>query len=448
MKKVIFLSLIITLSAHAMTGFTNKDLSKPLLPPTSRGIIIQPNDSQNPNNNSSTIVDVEIKSNDNEEKFHKEIGQDLTNNASSASAPTTIIPSTQSPQASPDNSDDEGIDEEKVTNIPLKKENRHKQLTNSWFSCNGLWSKTQTKTSNALAKIRDSKIGLWVKNKWQNYAIQNTAEAITTTGITAFLGATNADVPRVVNACALAIGGSNADMTEIQHTSPNTIERQNFFKKLIKLGVPMTVAYLVNAYLLDGSNPFPGNQFFFAICFVLANELKLLSGRGNNKMQTRHSLVPKKLPATYSCIQETIPQRARETAECITLMGGATGFGICSDTLLTPILGPSGPSPILVASIAGGNIADMFNENRPYWLRSLLLLPPAAISELINYFLLHDARLEIPTMLLIAWLKTTTKELGKRLSQNQKQSQLLAEIVNRDEEFGTSSEISHSNEEL
>lgn len=226
--------------------------------------------------------------------------------------------------------------------------------------------------------------------------------------------------PELVNAFAGLTGGNIADM----------VEMQSFISKFIKIGVPMTTAYVINHFGFQDINPYAGNTFFFALCFAAMLELKLMSARIKGvpaELKTRYIPLQRKLvdllgykendSTQEKATKIAIAQRIIQTAEFAVLAGSATGLGVAVEKM-SGALGAAAYAfaslPTFFVGIASGNVGEM-SEGLAYWKRSLWLLPAATATWAINQFALDGARPEIPYMLLFAWVGLTFKEIKQKI---------------------------------
>lgn len=382
------------------------------------------------------------------------------------------------------------------------------------------WQQQNSNNNSApISNDQTSIIIRWWHNPKNAQLTRELVAAATLTGSTTFLGwlwggagENTVSYPTVINSAAMICGGFNSDR----------VLSNNIFKKLIKLGCPMIALYIMSYYAFDNLNPYPGNQFFFALSFAAMQELKKLSGRS-----------PQLAAELYKKIQKIVPQRFLEAGELTTLAGSAVALGFAAEAVQESIAGSYTYLPTLYAGIAAGNVADMFRKDeepqkpatqqgqdveqgtelvaitpqpaatttpqniesnqqvtpesdevqeqliqqqdpnsatdqliqpiasstpqdiesnqqvapesdevqerliqqhdpssatdqliqpmattkkgRPYWMRTLILLPAAATAEVFNYFVCDNTRPEIAEMFFFAWLATTIDEIKNKL---------------------------------
>lgn len=209
----------------------------------------------------------------------------------------------------------------------------------------------------------------------------------------------------ILNSTAMILGG--------YHTTQ--VARQHPCLQLIALGAPMLALYLMNIYFFDTRNPYPGNEFFLALCGMMMHELTMLAGR-----------MPATARTIYAIIQDKIPQAVLQTAETAFLMGSATAIGIGTESIQEEVPGSYTFLTTLYTANAAGNIADMLKK-QAYWLRSALLLPATATAGVINYFACDNQRPEISYLLFFAWLSGSIDAI----------KQLLAATTNRTQAHNT-----------
>lgn len=268
------------------------------------------------------------------------------------------------------------------------------------------------KTGNPITNQKEQAKTSWYSPRrlWSNFSkttIKESLETITLSGLTTFLGwywggSLNYSYPPLINSIAMITGSNNADQ----------VETQDIIRKLIKLGCPMIAMYIMNYYAFDNLNPYPGNQFFFALSMAMMQELKMLAGRSAKTAKGLYKFIQDKLPKDPT--QAAHVKRAIEAGELAALGASATAVGIATEAVQESINGSYTSLSTLYAGIAAGNVADMI-KNRPYWLRTIALLPAATIAEVINYFGLQNTRPEVAEMFFFAWLATTIDEIKKKL---------------------------------
>ncbi|MCL4380165.1 hypothetical protein M1466_01570 [Candidatus Dependentiae bacterium] len=272
--------------------------------------------------------------------------------------------------------------------------------TVSYFNPNNI-KKTPAPTDTAAEQQEDAE-KIADRKKAAKQVAKEISAASTLTGLMTFLGwywggsLQPYEYPTIVNAGALAFGEFNA----------SRVENQPVIKKLLLLGCPMLALYIMNYYAFDNLNPYPGNQFFFALSFTAMQELRILAGRSPNMARS-----------LYTWIQNKVPRRAIETAELATLAGSATALGVTTDALKETIVGSYTFLPFLYASIESRNVAEMINRKRHYLLRATGLLTAAGINELFNYFVCDKTRPEIAALFFFAWLRDSTETLKRVLKQ-------------------------------
>lgn len=252
--------------------------------------------------------------------------------------------------------------------------------------------------SNKLSATKQS-----IKNKWNNWSTtgKEAVESGILTSLIAFTGwywggSNTYSYPFLINSFA-TISANNISEMQVD---------QNVLSKSIKTILPAIAAFCANYYGIIGDpglNPYPFNMFFIALCFGMMHELKISSGR---------LPVNPKTWANYSLVRNwfKLPQKTRESIELATLEGSAVGLSIADSA--AGASGTNGYVPLAFTGIAGGNIADMVKD-RPYWVQSLMLLPPAAICEAFNYFVLNKERPEAGYMLFFAWLISSLDQIKK-----------------------------------
>ncbi|MCL4380167.1 hypothetical protein M1466_01580 [Candidatus Dependentiae bacterium] len=198
----------------------------------------------------------------------------------------------------------------------------------------------------------------------------------------------------ILNSTAMILGG--------YHTTQ--VARQHPCLQLIALGTPMLALYLMNIYFFDTLNPYPGNEFFLALCGMMMHELTLLAGR-----------MPTTARTIYTIIQDKIPQAVLQTAETTFLMGSATAIGIGTESMQEEVPGSYTFLTTLYTANAAGNVADMFKK-QAYWLRSLVLLPATAAAGAVNYFACDNKRPEISYLFFFAWLSSSIDQIKQLLA--------------------------------
>lgn len=274
-----------------------------------------------------------------------------------------------------------------------------------------------TPVKNGLSKVKTT-----IKNKWNNsITSRETVENVMLTGLTGLTGwywggSLDHSYPLLINSFA-TISANNVAETTIN---------QNLLSKIIKNSIPAVAAFLANYYGLigeSGQNPYMFNEFFLALCFGMMHELKIASGR---------LPVNAKTWINYSFVRNwhKIPQRIREAFELTALEGLAVGITEANNVAGANGIATEGNLPLAFTAIAGRNIADMV-KNRSYLQQSLMLLPPAAVYEAFNYFVLSGAHPEAGYMLFFGWLVSSidhVKELFTKKKPNE-HSDAPAEVV-------------------
>lgn len=253
------------------------------------------------------------------------------------------------------------------------------QSSTSWYSPTTLWENVRAAITNA-----------YNRHYYQN--ISGYA------GFPAFMLALGSywgtQYATILNSTAMILGG--------YHTTQ--VARQHPCLQLIALGAPMLALYLMNIYFFDTRNPYPGNEFFLALCGMMMHELTMLAGR-----------MPTTARTIYAIIQDKIPQAALQTAETAFLMGSATAIGIGTEAIQEEIPGSYTFLTTLYTANAAGNVADMLKK-KAYWLRSALLLPATATAGVVNYFACDNKRPEISYLFFFAWLSSSIDEIKQLLT--------------------------------
>lgn len=288
----------------------------------------------------------------------------------------------------------------------------------------GRFARFKASLSSCCSPVKNglSKVSTAIKNKWNgSITSRETVENAILTGITGFTGwywggSLDYSYPLLINSFA-TISANNVAETTIN---------QNLLSKILKTSIPATAAFLANYYGLigePGQNPYMFNEFFLALCFGMMHELKIASGR---------LPVNAKTWVNYAFVRNwhRIPQRIREAFELTTLETLAVGITEANKAAGENGIGTNGNIPLAFTAIAGRNIADMVKD-RPYWQQSLMLLPPAAVYEAFNYFVLSGTHPEAGYMLFFGWLVSSidrVKELFTKKKQHE-HSEAPTEVV-------------------